>query len=85
MDLQHTKRAASQVYQGTKAVAQECTKAVLEVNDAVQQIRIDTGVALKQVAHHVQSILNVTNDCTEGVLAMQSELQQVKSATKDAI
>ena len=55
MDLQHTKHAASQVYQGTKAVVWECTKVVVEVHDAVQQTCIDTNVALKQVAHHVQS------------------------------
>ena len=85
MDLQHTRHAASQVYQGAKAVSQGCTKAVLEVHDAVQQTRIDTDVALKQVAHHVQATLNTTNDCAEGVLAMRSELQQVQSATKDAI
>ena len=50
VDLQHTKRAASQVYQGTKAVARECTKAVLEAHDAIQQTRVDTNMALKQVA-----------------------------------
>ena len=42
-------------------------------------------MALKQVAQHVQSILNMTNDCAEGVLVMRSELQQVQSATEDAI
>ena len=75
MDLQYTKCAASQVYQGTKAVARECTKAVIGVHNAVQQMRIDTNVALKQVANHVQSIINATNDHAEGVLAMRSELQ----------
>ena len=50
-------------------MAQECTKAVLEVHDAVQQTRIDTNVALEQVAQHVQSTLNATNDCAEGVLS----------------
>ena len=49
VDLQHTKRAASQVYQGTKAVARECTKAVLEVHDTIQQMRVDMNMALKQV------------------------------------
>ena len=58
---------------------------VLEVHNAVQQARIDTNMALKQVAHHVQSTLNASNDCTEGVLAMQNELQQVQSATKEVI
>ena len=74
-DLQHTKRAASQVYQGTKAVARECTKAVLEAHDAVQQMRIDTNAALAQVAQHVQTTLHAINDCAEGVLAMRNELQ----------
>ena len=74
-DLQHTKHAASQVYQGTKAVAWECTKAVLEAHDAVQQTRIDTNAALEQVAQHMQTTLNATNDCAEGVLAMRNELQ----------
>ena len=85
MDLQHTRHAASQVYQGAKAVAQGCTKAVLEVHDTVQRTRIDTNMVLKQVAHHVQSTLNATNDCAEGVLSIWSELQQVQSATEDAI
>ena len=56
-------------------MAREYTKAVLEVHDAVQQTRIDTNMALEQVAHHVQSIFNVTNDCAEGVLAARNELQ----------
>ena len=56
-------------------MAQECTKAILEVHDAVQQMRIDTNMALKQVAQHVQSILNATNVCAEGVLAVWNELQ----------
>ena len=74
-DLQHTKRAASQIYQGTKVVARECTKAVLEAHDAVQQTRIDPNAALEQVAQHVQSTLHATNDCPEGVLAMRKELR----------
>ena len=74
-DLLHTKCAASQVYQGTKAVAQECTKAVLEAHDAVQQTRIDTNAAVEQVAQHVQTTLHATNDCAEGVLAVRNELQ----------
>ena len=57
MDPQQTKHAASQVNQGTKAVARECTKAVLEAHDAVQQTLIDTNMALKQVAHNMQSTL----------------------------
>ena len=74
-DLQHTKRAASQVYQGTKAVTRECTKVVHEAHDAVQQMRIDTNAALDQVAQHVQTTLHATNDCAEGGLAMRNELQ----------
>ena len=50
VDLQHMKCAASQVYQGTKAVARECTKAVVEAHNAIQQMRVDTNMALKQVA-----------------------------------
>ena len=56
-------------------MARECTKVVIEVHDAVQQTRIDTNVALEQVAQYVQSTLNATNDCTEGVPAMWNELQ----------
>ena len=74
-DLQHTKRAASQVYQGTKVVAQECTKVVLEAHDTVQQMCIDTNAALEQVTQHVQTTLHAANDCAEGVLAVRNELQ----------
>ena len=43
----------NQIISGTKAFTGECAKAVLMVQDAVQQTRLDTKVVLQHVAKDI--------------------------------